>query len=150
MRYLITHDNVERTRMARGKTVFAAALVLTLLVIAEDAVFFLVLGGRDWTLGPIVVSAEHREGVRAPLAAKDRVRKPPDPHTRFLEERLRNQIVGHLAFDQVENKQDDYHPGNPKIGERQRRRAGRVEQHATTRCARVRLEGHAHERTARR
>lgn len=57
-RYLTTRDEVERTRMARGKLVFALALVLTLLVIGEDAVFFLLLGGGNWAFGPVVISSE--------------------------------------------------------------------------------------------
>lgn len=58
VRYLATHDVAERTRLARGGMVFVVVLILTLLVIAEDAALFLVLQADSWALGPIVISAE--------------------------------------------------------------------------------------------
>lgn len=57
-RYLTTSDQAERARMARATPLLIAVLALALLVIAEDALFFLVLGGGEWALGPIVLSAE--------------------------------------------------------------------------------------------
>lgn len=57
-RYFATHDPLERTRMARAKVVFWVVATLALLVIAEDALMFLVLQTEEWTLGPLVISAE--------------------------------------------------------------------------------------------
>ena len=149
-RYLTCRDETERTRMA-----FVVVAVLAALVVAEDALLFLVLRTDGFMLGPILISsernyaenllalreaagrrkrrarrahrrqpahlrtaprpdrprersaaphfagegqsehrldahhcAEHREGVRAPPSAENRVRESPGPHPRFLAERL--------------------------------------------------------------
>lgn len=159
--------------MARGRMAFVVVAVLAALVVAEDALLFLVLRTDGFMLGPILISsernyaenllflagallaigyavrslalrfekppadesdrarrahrrqpahlrtaprpdrprersaaphfagegqsehrldahhcAEHREGVRAPPSAENRVRESPGPHPRFLAERL--------------------------------------------------------------
>lgn len=58
VRYLTCHDSTERVRLARGRVIFVVVAVLTILVIAEDVLMFLVLRVDQWALGPIVISAE--------------------------------------------------------------------------------------------
>lgn len=57
-RYLTCRDETERTRMARGRVVFVVVAVLAALVVAEDALLFLVLRTDGLMLGPILISAE--------------------------------------------------------------------------------------------
>ena len=57
-RFATTHDVDERARMARAGVVFAVVAVLAALVVAEDALFFLVLQADEWAVGPLVISAE--------------------------------------------------------------------------------------------
>lgn len=58
VRYLTCQDNTEQMRLARGRVVFFIVLALTIFVIAEDAVMFLVLQVNHVALGPIIISAE--------------------------------------------------------------------------------------------
>ncbi|MCI8425377.1 MAG: helix-turn-helix transcriptional regulator [Adlercreutzia sp.] len=58
VRYLACHDSAERTRLARGRVAFIVVAVLCALVIAEDALMFLVLRVDEWAWGPVVISAE--------------------------------------------------------------------------------------------
>lgn len=51
-RYLACRDETERTRMARGRVVFVVVAVLAALVVAEDALLFLVLRTDGFMLGP--------------------------------------------------------------------------------------------------
>ena len=48
----------ERTRMARGRMAFVVVAVLAALVVAEDALLFLVLRTDGFMLGPILISSE--------------------------------------------------------------------------------------------
>lgn len=57
-RYLTCRDETERTRMARGRMAFVVVAVLAALVVAEDALLFLVLRTDGFMLGPILISSE--------------------------------------------------------------------------------------------
>ena len=57
-RYLTCRDETERTRMARGRVAFVVVAVLAALVVAEDALLFLVLRTDGFMLGPILISSE--------------------------------------------------------------------------------------------
>lgn len=56
--YLRTKDQVERQRLGRYKNHCVALALLGMVMVAEDALFFLVLSTDTITLGPITLSAE--------------------------------------------------------------------------------------------
>lgn len=57
-RYLTAADASERQRLGRGRMVFWLIAAFVALVVAEDAVQFLALGGASWRLGPVEFTAE--------------------------------------------------------------------------------------------
>lgn len=57
-RFLRTQDPVERQRLGRYRTHCIALALLGILMVAEDALFFLVLSTESLTIGPLTLSAE--------------------------------------------------------------------------------------------
>ena len=63
--YLRTKDQVERQRLGRYKNHCVALALLGMVMVAEDALFFLVLSTDTITLGPITLSAERNYAENA-------------------------------------------------------------------------------------
>lgn len=105
-RYLTCRDEVERTRMARGRLVFAIVAALAALVVAEDAALFLVLKADAIAIGPIVVTAERNYAENLLMlacallaigyAARSlslRFEKPPTDESRERTERIGDHLL---------------------------------------------------------
>ena len=84
-RYLTCRDETERTRMARGRVAFVVVAVLAALVVAEDALLFLVLRTDGFMLGPIL----NPHLLRAQLRGE-----PAFPRRRPSGHRLRCSLAG--------------------------------------------------------